>query len=116
MQFLTTALLAASLATVSFGKLHNAAVCVKDRSVRPFGGTPFSPSHNWLKDYEILPESTKCACEYYHNRNTGDKQWDKCPDCSFDGFQCNSAGWHIGGDEMNHYCTKYCGAEGSEAN
>ncbi|OHW93608.1 hypothetical protein CSPAE12_07848 [Colletotrichum incanum] len=33
-----------------------------------------------------------------------------------DGIQCNSAGWHIGGDEFDYYCEKKCGAEGFEAN
>ncbi|KXT13977.1 hypothetical protein AC579_8853 [Pseudocercospora musae] len=89
MLFLTIALLAASLATVSFGILHNATVCVK---------SPHLTTSN--KDYGNPPEPTKCACEYYHVRNTGDEQWDKCPDCSFDGFQCNPARWHIGGDEV----------------
>lgn len=26
-------------------------------------------------------ETTKKACEGYHNRDTGDEKWDKCPDC-----------------------------------
>ncbi|GJC79118.1 hypothetical protein Ct61P_03313 [Colletotrichum tofieldiae] len=80
------------------------------------GGTPWSVSYNWSKHYEILPDATKCACNYYKNRNTGNKQWDQCPDCTFDGLQCNSAGKHIGGDELYYYCTKKCGAQGSEGN
>lgn len=31
----------------------------------------------------MLPDATKCACEAYRNRNTGDNQWDQCPDCTF---------------------------------
>lgn len=27
-------------------------------------------------------DATKKACEAYKNRNTGNKQWDKCPDCT----------------------------------
>ncbi|KPM36376.1 hypothetical protein AK830_g10198 [Neonectria ditissima] len=96
--------------------LHNAAACVTNRKTSPVGGTGWSVSYTWAKSYEILPDATKCACNYYRNRNTGNKQWDKCPDCTFDGTACNSAGWHIGGDEMNYYCTKKCGAQGAEAN
>ncbi|KAK7409591.1 hypothetical protein QQX98_008253 [Neonectria punicea] len=96
--------------------LHNAAACVTNRKSSPVGGTGWSVSYTWAKSYEILPDATRCACNYYRNRNTGNKQWDKCPDCTFDGTVCNSAGWHIGGDEMNYYCSKKCGAQGSEAN
>lgn len=63
--------------------LHNVAVCVTGRKYSEIGGTPFSPSYTWSKDYEILPSETKCACDLYRQRNTGDKQWDKCPDCTF---------------------------------
>ncbi|THX22908.1 hypothetical protein D6D12_08804 [Aureobasidium pullulans] len=97
-------------------KLHNSAVCVTGRTEAPIGGTGWSVSYNWQKNYEIDLKATECACDYYKQRNTGDNQWDKCEDCTYDGLQCNSAGWHIGGDEMNYYCTKKCSAQGSEAN
>ncbi|KAH8661041.1 hypothetical protein BGZ61DRAFT_510432 [Ilyonectria robusta] len=99
-------------AGLAYADLHKAAVCVSDRKSSPVGGTAWSVSYNWQTSYEILPDATKCACE---NRNTGNKQWDQCPDCTFDGLACNSANKHIGGDEMNYYCTKQCGAQGSEA-
>ncbi|KZL78405.1 hypothetical protein CT0861_08703 [Colletotrichum tofieldiae] len=105
-----------ALAAVASARLHSSAVCVTDRTSQPVGGTPFSVSYTWSENYEILPDATKCACGYYRNRNTGNEQWDQCPDCQFDGLQCNSAGWHIGGDEFDYYCEKKCGAEGSEAN
>ena len=72
----------------------------------------------YYENYEVLVPATECACGYYKNRKTGTKQWDRCPDCTFDANagECHSNDWHIGGDEMNHYCTKYCGAQGSEAN
>ncbi|KAF6808461.1 hypothetical protein CSOJ01_07504 [Colletotrichum sojae] len=97
--------------------LHKTAVCVGGRTSSPIGGTPYSPSYNWVKNYEILPDATKCACEMYKNRNTGDNQWDKCPDCTFfkDGLGCNSEAWHIGGDEFTYYCEKKCSAQGAEA-
>lgn len=64
-------------------KLHNVAVCVTNRKYSEIGGTPFSPSYTWSKDYEILPDATKCACDLYKQRNTGSNQWDQCPDCTF---------------------------------
>lgn len=67
----------------TFAKLHNVAVCVSNRKYSEIGGTPFSPSYTWSKEYEILPDETKCACDLYRQRNTGDKQHDQCPDCTF---------------------------------
>ncbi|KAK1672752.1 hypothetical protein BDP55DRAFT_695965 [Colletotrichum godetiae] len=116
MQLSSVLLSVGLMAAGANAKLHNAGVCVTNRQEMPVGGTGWSVSYTWSKKYEILPDATKCACNYYKNRNTGNKQWDKCPDCTFDGFQCNSAGWHIGGDELNYYCSKKCGAQGSEAN
>ncbi|KAF4978921.1 hypothetical protein FZEAL_4807 [Fusarium zealandicum] len=105
-----------SLAGCAVADLHNIAVCVTDRKMGHVGGTPWSVSYTWSKNYEMLPDATKCACEAYKRRNQGDEQWNTCPDCSFDGTYCNSVDWHIGGKEMNYYCTKICGAQGSEAN
>ncbi|KAH6887421.1 hypothetical protein B0T10DRAFT_607386 [Thelonectria olida] len=116
MQLSTFTFLLALAAEGANAKLHNAAVCVSDRRESPIGGTAWSVSYNWAKSYEILPAATKCACDYYRRRNTGNKQWDKCPDCTFDGTVCNSAAWHIGGDEFTYYCSKKCGAQGAEAN
>jgi hypothetical protein len=31
--------------------------------------------------YVYNADATKKACDAYLQRNTGDKQWDKCPDC-----------------------------------
>ncbi|OLN81929.1 hypothetical protein CCHL11_08606 [Colletotrichum chlorophyti] len=63
--------------------------------------------------------ATKKACTAYRNRNTGNQQWDKCPDCttSFRGdlLVCNSLGWHIGGDEWQYYC-RQAGADIGKAN
>ncbi|KAF5549086.1 hypothetical protein FMEXI_4428 [Fusarium mexicanum] len=132
MQFLSISSLLA-LATLASAKLHNQAVCVSNRNYSPIGGTAWSVSYNWKVNYEILPDATNCACAYYRNRNTGNKQWDKCPDCRFvgyprcniserganmeqDGLVCGSKGWHIGGDEFTYYCEKKCGAQGAEAN
>ncbi|KAL1649420.1 hypothetical protein SLS58_001475 [Diplodia intermedia] len=105
-----------SLATASYAALHNSAACVSNQKSSPVGGTAWSVSYNWQTSYEVLPDATKCACDLYKLRNTGDNQWDQCPDCTFaDGLACSSAGKHIGGDEMYYYCTEKCGATGSEA-
>ncbi|KAF9881417.1 hypothetical protein CkaCkLH20_00563 [Colletotrichum karsti] len=114
---LTSILTFAALAASATARLHSSAVCVNAAKTGSTGnGTPWGLGYGSYTDYELDLEATKCACGYYRNRNTGNKQWDKCPDCTFDGLQCNSAGWHIGGDEMNHYCRKYCGAEGNDGN
>ncbi|WYZ34301.1 hypothetical protein EsH8_I_000577 [Colletotrichum jinshuiense] len=105
----------AALAAVAVANLHSSAVCVKDRTSAPVGGTPFSVSYTWSTNYEILAAATKCACDLYKKRNTGNNQWDQCPDCTFDGIECNSAGWHMGGNQIDDYC-KSCGAQGAEAN
>lgn len=64
-------------------KLHNSAVCVTGRTEAPIGGTGWSVSYNWQKNYEIDLKATECACGYYKQRNTGDNQWDKCEDCTY---------------------------------
>ncbi|RKL34408.1 hypothetical protein BFJ70_g8364 [Fusarium oxysporum] len=57
--------------------------------------------------------ATRYACDRYARRNTGNKQWDKCPDCKMDTYHldgwvgtpaCFSWGFHLGGDEWDHYC------------
>uniref|UniRef100_A0A8H7KDU2 Uncharacterized protein n=1 Tax=Bionectria ochroleuca TaxID=29856 RepID=A0A8H7KDU2_BIOOC len=82
-----------AIASSVHADLHKSAACVTGRD-----GSSF----------ELLPNATQCACDFYLKRNTGDKQWDQCPDCTFDGTLCNSADSHIGGDEK-------CGAQGAEA-
>ncbi|CAI7638537.1 unnamed protein product [Penicillium glandicola] len=113
---LTSVPLLVLLAGSAAAKLHSVAVCVSDRKYSAIGGTAFSPSNNFAVQYEILPEATKCACDFYKQRNTGSNQWDQCPDCTFDGNYCRSADWHIGGDEFTYYCEDLCHAQGAEAN
>ncbi|KAM0554821.1 hypothetical protein ACHAPJ_006554 [Fusarium lateritium] len=57
--------------------------------------------------------ATKYACDRYSRRNTGNKKWDKCPDCKMDTYRldsqgdtpaCFSWGFHLGGDEFDYYC------------
>ncbi|OLN81877.1 hypothetical protein CCHL11_06999 [Colletotrichum chlorophyti] len=116
MHFLNIPILVALAATGVLGDLHEFAVCVQNRQEAPIGGTPFSVSYSWGKTYNIDQTATKCACDYYKQRNTGNKQWDKCPDCKYDATQlaCHSPGKHIGGDEMDYYCHKKCNAQGAE--
>ncbi|KAH0433854.1 hypothetical protein CcaCcLH18_05606 [Colletotrichum camelliae] len=107
----------AILAAAATAKLHNAAVCVTQRTSGSTGnGTPYGLGYGSWKEYQIDTDATRCACNYYRNRNTGNNQWDKCPDCRFDGLQCTSGGWHIGGDEITYYCSAKCGTQGAEAN
>ncbi|TEA13820.1 hypothetical protein C8034_v004376 [Colletotrichum sidae] len=114
---ITSLLTLSALTAVAVAKLHNAGVCVDARVRGSTGnGTPWGPGYGSYTDYEINTAATKCACGYYKNRNTGNNQWDKCPDCTFDGLQCLSNGWHLGGDELTYYCEKKCGAQGAEAN
>ncbi|KAK2005912.1 hypothetical protein LZ32DRAFT_670718 [Colletotrichum eremochloae] len=116
MQF-TTLFSLASLTAVAVARLHSAAVCVNARKYGSTGnGTPAGITYGSYVEYEIATDATNCACSYYSRRHTGNHQWDSCPDCHFDGLQCLSNGWHIGGDEMDYYCEKLCGAQGSEAN
>ncbi|KAF3037523.1 hypothetical protein E8E12_007551 [Didymella heteroderae] len=84
--------------------LHSDAVCV-----------------DWKGSVAVYNEAaTKAACGNYKVRNTGDKQWDSCPDCEMRVIgnlnTCHSDAWHIGGDEINYYCEKINGAGGSFAN
>ncbi|KAK0117944.1 hypothetical protein ONS95_012256 [Cadophora gregata] len=52
--------------------------------------------------------ATIAACNAYKRRNTGNKQWDTCPDCTvIQNNQikaCQSNGKHLGGDEFLFYC------------
>ncbi|KZL84237.1 hypothetical protein CI238_09924 [Colletotrichum incanum] len=118
MHLSTISLVLALTVTGAVAGLHNDALCVTGRTRSPIGGTGFSVSYSWAKDYEIHKEAAECACKLYKARNTGNKQWDKCPDCfySLEQLTCHSEGWHIGGDEFEIYCSKRCGAQGSEAN
>lgn len=75
--------------------LHYQMACVNDRDYKDNGQDGVATS------FTINADATGCACNYYLHRNTGRNQWDKCPDCWFDGTFCNSAGWHMGGDEVS---------------
>ncbi|KAK1570034.1 uncharacterized protein LY79DRAFT_570647 [Colletotrichum navitas] len=57
--------------------------------------------------------ATTYACESYRHRDSGDNQWDRCPDCHMDWHamdahvgipSCFSWKWHMGGDEFDYYC------------
>ncbi|KAH7066675.1 hypothetical protein BKA63DRAFT_495583 [Paraphoma chrysanthemicola] len=66
------------------------------------------------EEEEANSKATEDACARYRNRNTGNNQWDKCPDCTpgvrGDVRVCNSPAKHIGGDEWDYYC-KQVGAD-----
>ncbi|KAK1142944.1 hypothetical protein N8T08_007185 [Aspergillus melleus] len=101
---LSLSLLASTLAIGVFADLHYTGVCYD------------SPG----KGVSVYNKAaTEKACAAYKKRNTGDKQWDQCPDCTLLNDQdllyyCQSEGQHIGGDELNYYC-KQNGAGGSLA-
>ncbi|KAF7861569.1 hypothetical protein EAF04_008131 [Stromatinia cepivora] len=96
----TVALL--SLVGLSVADLHKYGICADIKG----GG------------YVYNHKATEDACAAYKNRNTGDEQWDKCPDCYMDTSDiphCQTDGWHMGGDEWLYYCEQN-GAELSLAN
>ncbi|THV50438.1 hypothetical protein BGAL_0150g00010 [Botrytis galanthina] len=91
-----------SLASFTLADLHTNGICVDTKS----------------DVYVYNADATAKTCTNYYNRNTGSEQWDTCPDCTMitTGVpHCESAGWHIGGDELNYYCQQN-GAGGSLAN
>ncbi|OJJ78793.1 uncharacterized protein ASPGLDRAFT_30381 [Aspergillus glaucus CBS 516.65] len=86
----------AALATSAFADIHTQGVCID---------TPGSGVQVYNK------AATEKTCDAYKNRNTGSKQWDQCPDCTLKSerdllYYCESEGEHIGGDELNYYCTQ----------
>ncbi|KAJ5505886.1 hypothetical protein N7453_004843 [Penicillium expansum] len=97
-------IIVAALAVGAFADLHTQGVCIDKPA----------------KGVEVYNQAaTEQACTAYKNRNTGNKQWDKCPDCTLKNEQdllyyCESQGWHIGGDELHYYCNQH-GAAGSIA-
>ncbi|KAH9882757.1 hypothetical protein J1614_000123 [Plenodomus biglobosus] len=117
MKLLNVALAITPFIGFATADLHKFAVCIYGLTSTPIGGSPFSVSYNWAKKFSINSEATKCACDLYRQRNTGTNQWDVCPDCTYNAeyAQCESAGYHIGGDEMKHYCVDRCQAEGAES-
>ncbi|KAJ4986132.1 hypothetical protein SVAN01_08396 [Stagonosporopsis vannaccii] len=100
----TILLLATLLAPFVAADLHSDAICYDKKG----GASVYNEA------------ATKAACGNYRVRNTGNKQWDQCPDCEMRVIGnlnvCHSDGWHIGGDEMSYYCTKINGASASAAN
>ncbi|KAF1961863.1 hypothetical protein CC80DRAFT_400945 [Byssothecium circinans] len=100
----TTTLVAFAMASFASAALHKAGVCVDTIG----GQTVYND------------DVTRKACDGYKARNTGTDHWSTCPDCVMVSNTflclpvCNSDAGHIGGDELNHYCTKF-GARGSLA-
>ncbi|KAK2041718.1 hypothetical protein LZ31DRAFT_385737 [Colletotrichum somersetense] len=89
--------------SVVFADLHNYCGCG-----HRYGKTSETDAY-WRFD----TDATTYACERYRNRNRGDEQWNKCPDCKMDAADldshvgtpaCFSWGWHLGGDEFDYYC------------
>ncbi|PKX89484.1 uncharacterized protein P174DRAFT_445992 [Aspergillus novofumigatus IBT 16806] len=97
-------LIVATLATSVFADLHYTGICVDNPAK---GVTVYNK------------QATEKACAAYKNRNRGDAQWDRCPDCTLKSdhdilFYCQTAAQHIGGDELEYYC-KQNGASSSIA-
>ncbi|KAF4264135.1 hypothetical protein KXV68_005175 [Aspergillus fumigatus] len=97
-------LIVATLAARVFADLHYTGICV-DNPAR--GVTVYNR------------RATEKACAAYRNRNTGNAQWDRCPDCTLKSdrdilFYCQTAAQHMGGDELEYYC-KQNGASSSVA-
>ncbi|PVH77004.1 hypothetical protein DL98DRAFT_424568, partial [Cadophora sp. DSE1049] len=64
-------------------------------------------------ELEYNDSATRKMCSAYLRRNTGNKQWDRCPDCTYvaNDLLCRSKGYHMGGDEVNYYCKKFGATE-----
>ncbi|KAL0571433.1 hypothetical protein V5O48_010523 [Marasmius crinis-equi] len=97
-----------AFAATALADLHYVAYCTRKDPI--------------LVDEQYLSYSddaaTQKACNAYKGRNTGSKQWDTCPDCTYfknnQIWECKSNAKHIGGDEFAYYC-KQAGAYGSQA-
>ncbi|EAU32137.1 conserved hypothetical protein [Aspergillus terreus NIH2624] len=92
----STSIIIAALAVGAVADLHTQGVCVD---------TPGKGVQVYNRN------ATESACRAYKARNTGDEQWDQCPDCTLQSerdllYYCESKGSHIGGDELNYYCTQ----------
>ncbi|KAG8162297.1 hypothetical protein KVR01_008062 [Diaporthe batatas] len=113
-----------ALCTSKFQPIDNPNTCPKKRDVLDSGVLDLATSRIKGRGYGDNAAATKKACAAYRNRNTGNEQWDKCPDCTIGWRQsqdptycaitCNSNGEHIGGDEWLYYC-KQAGADDSDA-
>ncbi|BCS23591.1 uncharacterized protein APUU_40035A [Aspergillus puulaauensis] len=95
MKFTSHSLIFAALAAGVVADLHTQGVCIDT----PGEGVVYNR------------DATEKACEAYKNRNTGSEQWDTCPDCTVLNekdllYYCESKDGHIGGDELNYYCTQ----------
>ncbi|KAK2053031.1 hypothetical protein LY76DRAFT_629751 [Colletotrichum caudatum] len=126
LQFLGLSFLYGNLLALSIGvvlaDLHNFCACGKRYGKTSVTDAYVSrPVHNsgsqrnvltieqWLFDKDV----TTYACTRYRNRQTGNKQWDQCPDCKMDTYKmdghvgtpsCFSWKFHMGGDEFDYYC------------
>ncbi|KAL3423094.1 hypothetical protein PVAG01_04841 [Phlyctema vagabunda] len=105
-QYLPAILAFFFLSSFVLADLHYTGICVDTKS---------SSEGNDFDFYNDV--ATKKACESYKNRNTGNEQWDQCPDCTYleDPVpHCRSDAWHIGGDELTYYCQQ-AGASNGKA-
>ncbi|KAB8227621.1 hypothetical protein ETB97_010612 [Aspergillus alliaceus] len=87
-------LLIAALTAGVVADLHTTGVCIDQKGADVYNRA-----------------ATEKACAAYKKRNTGNEQWDQCPDCTLKNerdllYYCESAGKHIGGDELHYYCTQ----------
>ncbi|KAH7347505.1 hypothetical protein B0T11DRAFT_333612 [Plectosphaerella cucumerina] len=136
MQFSTFVVLLAT-STGVMADLHNYATC--NSNIQPVGNPNTCNKKRDLSGEELITRArsrifgraygdnaaaTRKACAAYRNRNTGNKMWDKCPDCTtgqrstsnpnYCVVTCESRAGHIGGDEWLHYC-RQAGADSSDA-
>ncbi|KAF6837996.1 hypothetical protein CMUS01_04827 [Colletotrichum musicola] len=113
-----------AICTSKFQPINNPNTCPKKRDTSDNDVLNLARSRIMGRGYGDNAEATKKACAAYHNRNTGNEQWDKCPDCTvgwrntndpnYCVLACNSAAEHIGGDEWLYYC-KQAGADDADA-
>ncbi|KAL5323024.1 hypothetical protein ACEPPN_007551 [Leptodophora sp. 'Broadleaf-Isolate-01'] len=97
MKFSLSTLIIATLAAGAAADLHNYCICANKS-----GG-----------QLEYNDSATRQMCVAYLKRNTGNKWWDSCPDCTYlsTDLLCRSKGKHMGGDQVRAYCAQFGASE-----
>ncbi|CAG8958304.1 hypothetical protein HYFRA_00000659 [Hymenoscyphus fraxineus] len=105
----------ASVVAIPGAETNNPNALIEKRDMhRQLFCVDYDRAKNLVEGGEVSEDNdaTDNACAMYRRRNTGNKKWDKCPDCYIRVLKgsnihvCISEGRHMGGDEMTYYCKK----------